>query len=83
MKAIFEREFHYSSRRTNAGWSAYPSGQPQEFPDEFIEAGIRAGCARPVTPRRGRKRDAGPAPEDASRPLGEAETEGAAPAAEA
>jgi hypothetical protein len=44
-KAIFTREFHYSSRKKNVGWSAYPSGKPQSFPSEFIDAAIEAGCA--------------------------------------
>ena len=44
-KAIFKRAFHYTSRKKNAGWSAYPSKKPQLFPAEFIEAAIRADCA--------------------------------------
>lgn len=50
-KAIFTKEFHYSSRTRNAGWSAYPSKTPQTFPREFIEAAIAAGCAEPVKPK--------------------------------
>ena len=45
-KAIFTREFHYSSRKKNVGWSAYPSSKPQSFPAEFIDAAIKAGCAQ-------------------------------------
>jgi hypothetical protein len=49
-KAIFLREFHYTSRRRNAGWSAYPCEEPQSFPREFNAAAITAGCAEPVEP---------------------------------
>lgn len=52
MKAIFHREFHYTSRKYNAGWSAYPKSEPQLFPHEFIEAAIEAGCATEVPPKR-------------------------------
>lgn len=52
MKAIFHREFHYTSRKFNAGWSAKPCLDPQLFPREFIEAAIRAGCATEVPPKR-------------------------------
>lgn len=48
VKAIFTGEFHYSSRKTNAGWSAYPSEEPQLFPSEFIAAAIKAGKAQAV-----------------------------------
>lgn len=44
-KAIFHREFHYTSRKRNAGWSAYPNDEPQSFPREFIDAAVNAGCA--------------------------------------
>ncbi|MGB0661326.1 MAG: hypothetical protein ACPGNV_14270 [Mangrovicoccus sp.] len=44
-EAIFKSEFHYSSRKKNVGWSAYPSDGPQSFPSEFIDAAIEAGCA--------------------------------------
>ncbi|RNF32950.1 hypothetical protein A7A09_019245 [Paracoccus methylarcula] len=47
-KAIFHREFHYSSRTRNAGWSAYPKAEAQSFPREFIEAAVKAGCAERV-----------------------------------
>ncbi len=48
IKAIFTGEFHYSSRKTNAGWSAYPSDEPQTFPREFIAAAKKAGKAHDV-----------------------------------
>lgn len=51
-KAIFEREFHYSSRTKNAGWSARPSPDPQTFPREFIDAAVKAGAATEVKPTR-------------------------------
>lgn len=50
--AIFEREFNYSSRIRNAGWSARPSPEPQCFPQEFIEAAVAAGVAEIVKPSR-------------------------------
>ncbi|OJY33930.1 MAG: hypothetical protein BGP11_12725 [Rhodobacterales bacterium 65-51] len=53
VRAIFVGEFHYSSRRRNAGWSAYPSPDPQKFPREFITAAINAGRALPIPKRRG------------------------------
>lgn len=51
-KAIFHREFHYSSRKRNAGWSARPSEEPQYFPREFIDAAVKAGCAVEPPPKR-------------------------------
>lgn len=51
IKAIFTGEFHYSSRTRNAGWSAYPKGEPQTFPQEFIDAAVKAGKAELVPPR--------------------------------
>lgn len=51
-KAIFHREFHYTSRKVNAGWSVKPSSQPQTFPRELIEAAVKAGVAKEVGPRR-------------------------------
>lgn len=49
-KAIFTGEFHYSSRTQNAGWSIYPSPEPQYFPREVINAAIEAGRATEVSP---------------------------------
>ena len=49
-KAIFTGEFHYSSRKTNAGWTAKPSDDPQYFPREFIDAAVKAGRATEVLP---------------------------------
>lgn len=51
-KAIFTGEFHYSSRKTNAGWSAFPKPDPQSFPREFIDAAVAAGRATEVLPKR-------------------------------
>lgn len=51
-KAMFSGEFHYSSRKRNAGWSAYPSDEPQYFPREFIDAAVAAGRATEVLPKR-------------------------------
>ena len=49
-KAIFTGEFHYSSRKTNAGWSIRPSDEPQYFPREVIDAAVKAGRATEVLP---------------------------------
>lgn len=49
-KAIFTGEFHYSSRKSNAGWSILPSGEPQYFPREVIDAAVKAGRATEVLP---------------------------------
>lgn len=49
-KAIFHGAFHYSSRKTNAGWSVYPSPEPQYFPRELIDAAVKAGRATEVLP---------------------------------
>ncbi|WP_084621067.1 hypothetical protein [Paracoccus aminophilus] len=49
-KAIFHGEFHYSSRIRNAGWSVYPSPEPQYFPRELIDAAVAAGRATEVLP---------------------------------
>lgn len=61
-KAIFTGEFHYTSRRSNAGWSIYPKDDPQYFPREVIDAAVAAGRATEVLPaqrvktaRKGRK----------------------------
>lgn len=61
-KAIFTGEFHYSSRKSNAGWSASAEPDPQYFPREFIDAAVKAGRATEVLPeiraktaRKGRK----------------------------
>ena len=49
-KAIFHGEFHYTSRIRNAGWSVYPSPEPQYFPRELIDAAVAAGRATEVLP---------------------------------
>jgi hypothetical protein len=45
MKAIFKKDFNYSSRIRNAGWSVKASPEPQSFPRELVEAAIEAGVA--------------------------------------
>lgn len=45
-RAVFDRDFHYTSRRRNAGWSAKAGPAAQLFPREFIDAAIAAGVAR-------------------------------------
>ena len=45
MKAIFHKQFSYTSRKVNAGWTASVSNTAQHFPAEFVEAAIAAGCA--------------------------------------
>ncbi|MGA0615325.1 hypothetical protein [Paracoccus sp. KR1-242] len=59
-KAIFHREFHYTSMTRNAGWSAYPKAGAQSYPREFIDAAVAAGCAEEVkaTVCKGRTRTA-------------------------
>ncbi|WP_028716883.1 hypothetical protein [Paracoccus sp. J39] len=59
-KAIFTREFHYTSMTRNAGWSAYPRDEPQYYPREFIDAAVKAGCAKesPPSVRKGRAKPA-------------------------
>lgn len=51
-KAIFHRDFNYSSRQRNAGWAVKASADPQSFPRELIDAALRAGVAELVPPRR-------------------------------
>lgn len=55
IKAVFTGDFRYSSRKRNAGWTAYKSDKPQTFPQEFIDAAVKAGKAE-LTPPRGVKR---------------------------
>ena len=45
-RAVFDRDFHYTSRRRNAGWSAKAGPGAQLFPGEFIDAALAAGAAR-------------------------------------
>lgn len=47
-KAIFHRDFHYTSRIRNAGWSVKASPEPQTFPRELIAAAVEAGVAKEV-----------------------------------
>ncbi len=52
--AIFQREFNYSSRNQNAGWSVSASPNPQTFPEELVAAAVEAGAAERVKPARKR-----------------------------
>lgn len=52
MKAIFHRDYNYSSRRVNAGWAVKASPEPQTYPRELIEAAVARGAATLVPPRR-------------------------------
>ena len=52
MKAIFHRDFNYSSRTHNVGWSVKASPEPQLFPQELIEAAVLRGVATIVAPKR-------------------------------
>lgn len=51
MKAIFRRDFRFTSRRRNAGWHVQTSDSPQSFPSELIEAAVAAGAAEIVAPK--------------------------------
>lgn len=44
-KAIFVKDFNYTSRIRNAGWAVKASEAPQSFPRELIDAAIKAGAA--------------------------------------
>jgi len=52
VKAIFHRDFNYSSRKVNAGWAVKASPKLQTFPRELIEAAAARGVATIVPPRR-------------------------------
>lgn len=52
MKAIFHKDFNYSSRTQNAGWSVKASDKAQAFPRELVEAAIKAGVATEVQTKR-------------------------------
>lgn len=59
-RAIFTKDFHYTSRQRNAGWSARTAPDPQSFPREFIDAAVAAGCAEIAPPKRRAKTADGP-----------------------
>ena len=42
MRAVFHKEFNYTSRKVNAGWSVKPNSKPQTLPRECIEAAVAA-----------------------------------------
>jgi len=52
MKAIFSKDFNYSSRKRNAGWSVKASNKPQSFPRDLIDAAVAAGVAEVVEPKK-------------------------------
>lgn len=52
VRAIFNKDFNYSSRKRNVGWSVKASEKPQTFPRELIDAAIAAGAAEPVEPKK-------------------------------
>lgn len=52
MKAIFHRDFNFTSRRVNAGWAVKANPEPQSFPRELIEAAVERGAATLVPSRR-------------------------------
>lgn len=58
-KAIFHREFHYTSRKVNAGWSVKSGPKAQTFPRELIDAAVAAGVAKEALPRRSRRSSVG------------------------
>ena len=54
-KAVFDRDFNYSSRKRNVGWGIKASEEPQSLPEEVIAAGVAAGVATRVSPRKAKK----------------------------
>lgn len=58
-KAIFHKEFNYSSRIRNVGWGVKASEEPQAFPEELIAAAVVAGVATRVSPQRAKKASTG------------------------
>ncbi len=52
MKAIFLKDFHYTSRRVNAGWHIKANPKAQNWPREVVMAAILRRAAVPVLPRR-------------------------------
>ncbi len=50
--AIFAKEFHWSRPNTTLGFGAYPSDEPQEHPEDFIEAAVAAGAAEVAEPKK-------------------------------
>jgi len=58
IRAIFNKDFNYTSRKRNAGWSVKASDKPQTFPRELIDAAISAGVAEEVSPSKTKDTDA-------------------------
>ena len=52
MRAVFHKEFNYTSRKVNAGWSVKPNSKPQTLPRECIEAAVAAKAATIVQPKK-------------------------------
>jgi hypothetical protein len=48
MRAIFHKDFNYSSRTKNAGWSVKASKKAQTYPRELIDAAVAVGVAEIV-----------------------------------
>ncbi|PIE15175.1 MAG: hypothetical protein CSA68_07445 [Rhodobacterales bacterium] len=51
-KAVFHQDFNYSSRKRNVGWGIKASDEPQALPEEVIAAGVAAGVATRISPRK-------------------------------
>ncbi|MEI4470924.1 hypothetical protein [Frigidibacter sp. MR17.24] len=44
-KAIFTREFHWKRPHSPLGFGAKAKPEPQQFPEDFIQAAVKAGAA--------------------------------------
>jgi hypothetical protein len=51
-KAIFSKDFNFSSRKTPVGWAVKAKKTPQSFPEELIAAACDRGAAERVAPKR-------------------------------
>lgn len=58
-KAVFHQDFNYSSRKRNVGWGIKASEEPQTLPEEVIAAGVAAGVAKRVSPRKAKSANEG------------------------
>lgn len=45
-KAIFSKDFNFSSRKRNAGWSIKANPKPQLVAQELFDAALEAGVAK-------------------------------------
>ena len=50
-KAIFHRVFHWSRPKSVLGFAAFPKGEVQTFPRDFIAAAVACGAATEVPHR--------------------------------